>query len=255
MKRLCSLIHVSAVVAATAVLTLPAWAEKSVSIPFDLPMRINGVVNASGCQNSPGPKVTLGGTISLGGLCAKVTLSNNTKGTHTTTVEQEFTVTLVAEGSTISIPKQPVLGGTGGNPHIYLQFHDGNGQDLSQEFYLGRCVQGLKLTADVLNEAIARATVEGDGCSNHPGPVITLGGDITLGGLHAKFIFRNNKKGTHTAEVARDVAIILDGTKVTIPKQPSQGGVGGNPIITIQFCDGSGDPIGDPVVLGRCNQL
>src|SRR5678815_2735255 len=64
MKRLGSLIQVSALVAATALLTQPARAEKSVSMPFDLPMRINGVVTASGCQNSPGPKVTLGGTIS-----------------------------------------------------------------------------------------------------------------------------------------------------------------------------------------------
>jgi len=255
MKRLYPLPRISAIIAVTALLSVPARAEKSVVVPFDVPMHIKGVVSASGCQNSPGPKVTLGGTISLGGLCAKVTLSNNTKGTHRTTVKQDFTVTLVPEGSTISIPKQPVLGGAGGNPHIYLQFHDGNGQNLSQEFYLGRCVQGLNLSADVLNEAIARATVEGDGCSNHPGPVITLGGDITLGGLHARFVFRNNKKGTHSAEVARDVALIVDGTKVTIPKQPSQGGVGGNPIVTIQFCDGNGDPMGDPVVLGRCNQL
>jgi len=255
MKHLSSFARVSAITAATALLSLPALADKTVSVAYSLPMHINGVVNASGCQNSPGPQVTLGGEIVLGGLCAKVTLSNNEKGTHSTTVEQEFTVTLIPEGATITIPKQPVLGGAGGNPHIYLQFHDGNGGDLSKEFYLGRCVQGLNVSADVLNEAVARATVHTDGCSNHPGPVITLGGDITLGGLHARFIFRNNKKGTHTAEATRDVAIILDGTTVTIPKQPSQGGVGGNPLISIQFCDEHGDPIDDPVRLGRCNKI
>jgi len=254
MKRSC-LVQVSAIIAGIAFITVPARADKVVSVAYSLPMHINGVVNASGCQNSPGPKVTLGGEISLGSLCAKVTLSNNTKGTHTTTVEQEFIVTLIPEGATIQIPKQPVLGGTGGNPHIYLQFHDGNGGNLSDEFYLGRCVQGLNVTADVLNEAIARATVQSEGCSNHPGPKITLGGDITLGGLHARFIFRNNVKGTHTAQVARDVAIILDGTTVTIPKQPSQGGAGGNPLISIQFCDENGDPIAEPVRLGRCNSI
>jgi hypothetical protein len=236
-------------------MAVSAHADKQVSVAYSLPMHVKGVVSASGCQNSPGPQVTLSGEISLGGLSAKVTLSNNTKGTHTATVEQNYTVTLIPEGAAIKIPKQPVLGGTGGNPHIYLQFHDGNGGDLSEEFYLGRCVQGFNVSADLLNEAVARATVHADGCSNHPGPVITLGGDITLGGLHARFIFRNNVKGTHTAEVARDVAIILDGTTVTIPKQPSQGGAGGNPIISIQFLDGNGDPISDPVRLGRCNQI
>jgi hypothetical protein len=255
MKCLSRLTRLSAFAAATLLITIPARADKTVSVPFTLPMHINGVVDATGCQNSPGPRVTLGGEISLGGLTAKVTLSNNDKGTHSATVEQQFTVTLVPEGSTITIPKQPVLGGVGGNPHIYLQFHDGNGGDLSDEFYLGRCVQGLNVSADVLNAALLQATVETGGCSNHPGPWITLGGDITLGGLHARFIFRNNTKGTHTAEVTRDVTILAEGTTVTIPKQPSRGGVTGNPLITIQFCDENGDPISDPVPLGRCNQI
>ena len=33
----------------------------------------------------------------------------------------------------------------------------------------------------------------------------------------------------------RDVVIILDGTPITLPKQPSKGGVGGNPIISVQL--------------------
>jgi hypothetical protein len=148
-----------------------------------------------------------------------------------------------------------VLGGVGGNPYVYLQFHDGNGNDLSKEFFLGRCVQGLRVSTDLLIEAIARATVHSDGCDNSGGPFVTLGGDITFGGLHARFIFRNNVKGTHTAESMRDVAIVLDGDSITLPKQPVLGGVGGNPLISLQFLRGNGDPINDPVLLGRCNKL
>jgi hypothetical protein len=232
-----------------------AYADKQVSTAFDHPVRVDATVDTSGCKNSGGPTVTFGGKLSLGGLNARVIFSNNAKGTHTATVLSQFDVTLLPEGSAIEIPKQPVRGGVGGNPHIYLQFHNGNGGDLSQEFYLGRCVQGQRISADLLSEAVARATVQAGGCENSGGPFITMGGDITLGGLHARFIFRNNVKGTHTAEASRDVAIILEGSTITLPKQPVRGGVGGNPLISLQFLDGNDDPIDDPVLLGRCNKI
>lgn len=39
------------------------------------------------------------------------------------------------------------------------------------------------------------------------------------------------------------------------PGQPSQGGVGGNPWLWFNFLSGSGDRLGDPALLGRCEQL
>jgi len=53
----------------------------------------------------------------------------------------------------------------------------------------------------------------------------------------------------------RDVTLIAEGDEIVVPKQPSQGGVGGNPLIGIQFLDENGDPIDRPVNLGRCTQL
>ena len=235
--------------------TSSTFAEKQVSAGFDHPVRVDATVDTSGCKNWGGPTITFGGNLSLGGLNARVIFSNNAKGTHTATVLSQFDVTLLPEGSAIEISKQPVRGGVGGNPHIYLQFHDGNGGNLSQEFYLGRCVQGRRISADLLSEAVARATVQAGGCENSGGPFITLGGDITLAGLYARFIFRNNLKGTHTAEASRDVAIVLEGSTITLPKQPVRGGVGGNPLVSLQFLDGNGDPIHDPVLLGRCNKI
>lgn len=49
--------------------------------------------------------------------------------------------TLLAEGTTLRFPKQPVLGGVGGNPWIWLQFLDDHGAAASDEIFLGRCVQ------------------------------------------------------------------------------------------------------------------
>jgi len=256
MKTKSLLLSMPVALAAMALLcATSSRADQSLSAAFHMPVHVNCVVDESGCNNNPGPTITLGGTIALGGMKARVILANNLKGTHEIQVVNSYDVALLIQDSPIEIPKQPVLGGVGGNPHIYLQFHDGKGQDLSDEFYLGRCVQGLNVSADLLQEAIALATVHSDACSNKGGPNITLGGEITLGGLHARIIFRNNVKGTHTAETVSDVAIILDGTKLVIPKQPSKGGVGGNPLVYLQFLQGNGESIGDPVLLGRCNKI
>ena len=232
-----------------------ARADQQVTAMFDMGARVNARITASDCQNSGGPEVTLEGDITLTGMKMKLILMNNAKGTHTYTVVKESELTLLPLGTSITLPKQPVRGGVGGNPYIYLQFVDGNGSALSEEFYLGRCVQGLTLSPDLLSHALALVSVHANGCSNKGGPYITLDGLLTLSGIKAKFIFRNNVKGTHTAEVTREITLLDDGTKLVIPKQPSRGGVGGNPIIVIQFLHGDSTPIGDPINLGRCVQL
>jgi hypothetical protein len=248
--------HIPLGLAAVALICAPSSrADQQVSAAFDLPLHVNAFVDESGCDNSPGPQITLGGEIKLGGLKTRVTFSNNVKGTHTTTVVGQIDVDLLADGTTIVIPKQPVLGGVGGNPFIYLQFTDAKGNDLSDEYFLGRCVQGLNVTSDLLNAALAHANVHAEECTNHKGPYITFDGGLVLSGLNVRLIFRNNVKGTHTAEATSDLVLIKDGSTIIIPKQPSRGGVGGNPLITIQFLHSNGDPIGDPIFLGRCVQL
>jgi len=47
----------------------------------------------------------------------------------------------------------------------------------------------------------------------------------------------------------------VSGSALTLPKQPVQGGAGGNPIISVQFLDADDDELSDLFVLGRCNQL
>jgi len=238
-------------------LAMPALvrADQQVSTKYSLPMKAYCKVTESGCLNSPGPTITLEGVIALGGLGANLVFQNNEKGTHTATVTYGTNVTLLALGGAIEIPKQPVQGGVGGNPHIWIQFHDGQGNNLTKEIYLGRCVQGLSIAPEFVSEVVALADVAAVDCSNNPGPVISVGGTITFKGLHARFIFRNNAKGTHTAEDVRDVELIVNGSAVTVPKSPAKGGAGGNPIISIQFVDDTGAGIAPAVKLGRCVQL
>jgi hypothetical protein len=242
-----------------AVGSLGLWsvqAEQVVPVACKMPVHVKCNVNESGCDNSPGPQITLDGIISLGGLGANLIFENNLKGTHSALVPTWATnISLLPLGSCIVLPKQPVLCGVGGNPYIYLQFLDAKCNALSRELFLGRCVQGLSLEGDFLDDIVGAATVDAEGCDNHPGPVITMGGQITLSGLKARIIFRNNVKGTHAAQSFADVDLIIDGTPVCIPKSPHQGGAGGNPIILLQFLQCDETPIGDLFLLGRCNQL
>lgn len=230
-------------------------ADQQLSFGFEMPLQVKATVNETGCDNSPGPEITLEGEIALGGMKAQLIFQNNVKGTHTTSVTYSTNVVLALPGGALTIPKQPVRGGVGGNPWIWIQFIDANGAALSDEIYLGRCVQGLNVTKDFLNTVAANTTITGGDCNNKGGPTITFGGTLSLSGMKARFIFRNNEKGVHTAEAVADVALILNGTPVTIPKQPVRGGAGGNPLIWVQFLQGNDIPIGQPVFLGRCNQI
>ena len=94
------------------------------------------------------------------------------------------------------------------------------------------------------------------GCSNNPGPYITIDGEMKLSGVKAQIILTNNARFTHvaSADVKADVVLIPAGETIRIAKQPSQGGVGGNPWIYLQFTDGKGADLGRPQRLGRCVQ-
>ncbi len=247
---------VFAAIAASALLVgISAQASQELTLPVSVPMQVALNVNATDCDNSPGPFITLEGDVTVGGVKAQFIFQNNVKGTHRTTSTVGTPMVLLEAGDSIVIPKQPCLGGCGGNPWIYIQLFNAQG-NLSPEVLLGRCVQGLTINEDVLNSAVLSTVITATDCSNNPGPWITLEGEMTLSGLKARVIFRNNVKGTHeNRDSVVEVQLIPDGMKVVIPKQPSHDGVGGNPWIWLQFLDGADAPLADPFFLGRCSQM
>jgi hypothetical protein len=251
----------SKVIAPAALLLLaaasPAW---SAPVSASLAQKASASVNCttSGCSNNPGPYITINGEMTLGGVKARIILSNNQKFTHTASTDVAAEVELIPEGRSIQIAKQPSRGGVGGNPWIYLQFNDCKGHDYSNPILLGRCVQGLspaKLNF-ALPTGVKMNIISGE-CSNSPGPYVTLDGELKLGGLGGRLILTNNAKFTHatSADVTIDVVLLEDGQSITFHKQPPLGGAGGNPWIFVQFLSGSGDPLGSPILVGRCNQL
>ena len=255
MKRPLILVLASLPLALSSAQATPATVSASLSQQAHLSLS----ATASGCTNNPGPFVTVNGELKLSGVNARIVLTNNAKFTHVGKEDITADVVLIPAGQSIQIAKQPPQGGVGGNPWIYLQFQNCKGALLgSGPTLLGRCVQGLNTTSlDFTIPTGATATVTSGGCSNSPGPFITLDGELRLGGLCASLIFTNNAKFTHStsSDVTVDVILVPEGQSITFSKQPPLGGAGGNPFIYVQFLSGSGQELGSPILVGRCVQL
>ena len=244
----------SASTAATIAIAGAGHLEGSVPLAASLDVH----ATASGCTNSGGPTITLGGTLSLHGIKADVILKNNYKGTHTATERVNAIVQVLDAGHTISIPKQPSLGGVGGNPHIYLQFYSDRGEPLGARQYLGRCSQGLSLAhLDFSMLSRLGADVLTGDCSSAGGPYVTLKGELGLHGIKARLTLTNNEKGTHKTDVPVDVDVILlkPGEKLVFHKSPHFGGAGGNPHMYLRLLDQKDGALCDEIYLGRCNDF
>ncbi|HKA90483.1 MAG TPA: hypothetical protein VKE22_22630 [Haliangiales bacterium] len=98
-------------------------------------------VNVAGCANHPGPTITISGSVRFAGLRARLIVRDGAGGPIVGTATTDASIVVLAAGHTLSIPKQPVRGGVGGNPWISLQLLDGAGKSLTDEILVGRCVQ------------------------------------------------------------------------------------------------------------------
>ena len=114
---------------------------------------------------------------------------------------------------------------------------------------------GVTVDETIHTPVRVRGNLTSQACSNNPGPYITLSGEIGLGAIDAVLIFRNNARGTHQREEGISVRVSLAaGQVIQFNKQPPLGGVGGNPFIFLQICDGNWNPLSDKILLGRCVQ-
>src|SRR2546422_2083292 len=208
---------------------------QTVSATVAMPVDIHAEVTAMDCDNSPGPYITLSGELAVGGLAIQLIFQNNAKGTHTHVEELTATAVVIPAGETIRFAKQPPLGGVGGNPFIWIQFTDANGHPLSGEIFLGRGVPGLSAAdASFVVAPLTTAGIEGAHLGNNPGPLLTLSGDISLSGVSANLIFRNNDNPVggpheHDEKAVFNVELVPPGLDIMFPKQPPPGGGGGNP--------------------------
>jgi hypothetical protein len=99
-------------------------------------------------------------------------------------------------------------------------------------------------------------TVSVAGCANHPGPTITVDGAVEFTGLNAQIIVRDAEgSSAGQAVIGADIVALPAEAALAVPKQPTRGGVGGNPWIWAQLVDASSAAFSDEILIGRCLEL
>jgi hypothetical protein len=236
-----------------------AGAQQQVAAEFPVPLRLEATLQTFECSNNPGPRIEFEGQVLFtSGTSVGLIFRNQREAPAPHEYIENVVVTpIIAVDQAITIPKQPVQGGVGGNPWISIQILDGALRPLTGEILLGRCVQGAVpgTNFQALIDAVANVAVTD--CTNNPGPFIELDGGVSFAdGLKARIIFRNQREpgGPHENTSTSDITIVPAAFTVRFPKQPVQGGVGGNPWISVQFMNGT-QPVGTETLLGRCVQL
>lgn len=209
--------------------------------------------------------IDLSGTLTFPGLAVRILFqnqdNNTTKGNgwHSGTVTSTAQMTIY-DLNPDSIPKQPVNGGVGGNPRIWIELLDqATGQPLGDPVQVGRCVMGKSYqTGKYTNylDGSASALLTALTC-DQKGSFVHIDGDGAHGGLDANVYFTNNVKWTHASD-PYDAKVSLGLTDPFDAKKGSDvngGKVTGNPLISAQFLDHSGNPLTSYSTPTRCNQM
>ena len=116
-------------------------------INFPVMLKYAGYFDATAddCSDNPHPIINLEGEFTLASdVGGRFVFKNNLNNTqHILQEEGDITVavSILEKGEKISIPKQPVHGGAGRNPLIYLQICGLDGTGYSKEILLDRCVK------------------------------------------------------------------------------------------------------------------
>jgi hypothetical protein len=113
----------------------------AVTANADLTTTVTLTVAVEGCANHTGPTITLTGAVTFAGLEERLIVRDGTGGAVVGSTTTTIDVVALADGTTLSIPKQPVRGGVGGNPWISARLVDGEGKPLGDEVAVGRCVE------------------------------------------------------------------------------------------------------------------
>lgn len=228
---------------------------KTIKTKVFIPAAFDFNVLTDGCTNNPGPQITIGGNLILGELNGAIRFQNP-PGNHSATRDAVLALTIIDPTDPIIFPKQgSAENGVTGNPEVLIQFFSGN-KPLTGEISLGKCNQLdpsaalFGLPADLVMDFSSAS------CSNHPGPTVTLSGELTLGTLDATLILRNNNNNPrHGATKDVKVALqILAETPIEVPKKGvvRDDGATGNPLLF--FLVGEDGQHGE-FFLGRCVQL
>jgi len=186
------------------------------------PVNVQTSMTASGCDNSPGPQITLQGAMTIGGIgvhsCSKTTRRNPPFTVESTDSNCD------SAGQSVTNTQTPVLAETGGILHIN-QFVDNQQQPSLQRSSSDAASKDSSthlLTFPFQQPLSAQVSA---GSCNKPRFDHSLSGQMSLTGNQCNIIFSNNDKpsrGTPPEYTATAVSVVLipAGQTIQFAKQP-----------------------------------
>lgn len=110
------------------------------SIDLVLPTYVETTVSGE-CQNSPGPTISLDGSITLGSFGANIIFVHSLNSANPHEAEKSSVVSLtITPKYPIKFSKSPHYDGAGGNPLVFFSMIDPyDGLPLTDSYFLGRC--------------------------------------------------------------------------------------------------------------------
>ncbi|HZE88304.1 MAG TPA: hypothetical protein VE404_02085, partial [Verrucomicrobiae bacterium] len=158
-----------------------ALAAQQIHKSLTLPAEFIATITAAGCNDVPGPQITLQTQqLNLPGLTADVIFSNMI-GSQTPQDKVHVSRVVFPENQQVSVPAQSVVGALAQDPFMWLQLTDASGKPLTSEMFLGRCSQGQFSASAVFDlPVLADGDVTATDCTSASGPAVSLEGQATL---------------------------------------------------------------------------
>jgi hypothetical protein len=224
---------------------------------IQVPMSQTVTVDALTCSDEGGKISINGGLVDLRGLAVRIDFRNNLKGTHTAT-----RTTIVDLGRVKLADEHAVAEAAGtsstGNTYVSFQLVDGQENPISDEVFLGRCGEASG-SVPLRSPQPAKAVVNtlSRNCGRSSGPVVNVSSTLELEGMKLRFAFRDTDDISTPPRASwiapATLTLVNAGQQIELYKQPSLGGVGGNPFIYVTIVDATGRELSEEVLLGRCN--
>ena len=264
MRRTRARFAVALAVGGAAVVAAVAWATPAqISHSYTMAVTAEFETFPKVCDNRTS-EIDLSGTLTFPGVGIELRFqnqdNNTTKGNGWHKSDVATTAALsIYDIDPGALPKQPVHGGVGGNPWIWVQLlEEQSGDPIGDPILVGRCVVGRSFQSGKYTgyvDADAAAILSTLGC-DQKGAYVDVGTEAGHDGVDATVYFTNNRKWTHSADAAASVALNLtDAIHAKKGGQLNGGKVTGNPLVSARFIDHTGAPLQDFIPLGRCNTL
>lgn len=220
-------------------------AEQRVSATDVMLVQCTTSIRCTESENPLGARISLVASVMIPGLQARVSFLYPPSESGRPAEESTGLLQLVAPGDRFTQPHE--IRGVPGGSQLILELIDLDGRLLAPEREAGECANGMHVV-DIPFRLITSAVAWVSVVERPPGqgPLIRLDGELTiLRGVRLRLIYRPAGGGpVGVGAGASEVPLIASGTPLPFRQQVLEGGLPGDPTVSMRFVEPVGRPIG-----------